>query len=487
MTSLCRKRSEECMDNRSGRRETRDERWERCGAYGYGGYGQASEARAWSSKRSSKSAWPLGHRESHKKRRCEPEDEKSVDAGYRPRNHHNDHRPSWREEQEDESAGRGRQQELVQDNRHTGSRVGQDARQDAQVAAARLHDERTSLHGGDRHPENGSFGSPCRVSPTVSRAQDSAFYSVSGRSSRWVDIEETLQVAQKTPRNLHALTMPCRTETDNGKCESQSYSAACAYDRRTSTLQAKGIEEKSWLDLSLPFAPSQAFQRLMAKHGRQPTSRHEAVPPPRTPSPEPEASDINVSRYGISSISSVETAPGLEKFGTMQRSRNCDKTAGADVVVIHDDDVIIAQDHPPEDKVRSPHDQDVGAFSHSYAQEQDVFSAMQSNALHSDFGETFSGFRGDSCRGPIRLGGGQIGGWRIGSHVDTEGGELFVVEAVVGERKRRAGRCVRTELLVVWHGYGLEHATWELSTNIPPIFLRQFRAGFLPNPDIFDI
>ena len=96
-----------------------------------------------------------------------------------------------------------------------------------------------------------------------------------------------------------------------------------------------------------------------------------------------------------------------------------------------------------------------------------------------------TGFQG------IKLGGSKMAGWRIADETgdETEEGDgeiVFVVEAVLGERKRRHGRAVRSEVLVLWRGYGIEDATWEVSTNIPVAFVRRFKQGFLPNPDMFD-
>jgi hypothetical protein len=38
----------------------------------------------------------------------------------------------------------------------------------------------------------------------------------------------------------------------------------------------------------------------------------------------------------------------------------------------------------------------------------------------------------------------------------------------------------------MWKGYGIEHATWEPLQNIPAVWVRRFRAGELPDPDVFD-
>ena len=60
---------------------------------------------------------------------------------------------------------------------------------------------------------------------------------------------------------------------------------------------------------------------------------------------------------------------------------------------------------------------------------------------------------------------------------------LFIIEALLSERTRRR----KNEVLVMWKGYGIEHATWEPLENIPAPVVQTFRAGQLPHPDVFDL
>jgi len=43
-----------------------------------------------------------------------------------------------------------------------------------------------------------------------------------------------------------------------------------------------------------------------------------------------------------------------------------------------------------------------------------------------------------------------------------------------------------TQVLVLWEGYGIEHATWEPILNIPSEFVDRFKGDELPDPDFFD-
>jgi hypothetical protein len=63
---------------------------------------------------------------------------------------------------------------------------------------------------------------------------------------------------------------------------------------------------------------------------------------------------------------------------------------------------------------------------------------------------------------------------------------LYQVAAVIGERKVRKGGERMTQVLVLWEGYGIEHATWEPILNIPSEFVDRFKGDELPDPDFFD-
>jgi hypothetical protein len=63
---------------------------------------------------------------------------------------------------------------------------------------------------------------------------------------------------------------------------------------------------------------------------------------------------------------------------------------------------------------------------------------------------------------------------------------LCQVAAVIGERKVRKGGERMTQVLVLWEGYGIEHATWEPILNIPSESVDRFKGDELPDPDFFD-
>ena len=64
--------------------------------------------------------------------------------------------------------------------------------------------------------------------------------------------------------------------------------------------------------------------------------------------------------------------------------------------------------------------------------------------------------------------------------------ELYQVEAVIGERTVHRGGESMTQVLVLWHDYGIEDASWEPILNIPSEFVDRYKGGELPDPDFFD-
>ena len=70
---------------------------------------------------------------------------------------------------------------------------------------------------------------------------------------------------------------------------------------------------------------------------------------------------------------------------------------------------------------------------------------------------------------------------------ESKGEELYQVEAVIGERTvHHMGGESMTQVLVLWHDYGIERASWEPILNIPSEFVDRFKGGELPDPDFFD-
>jgi hypothetical protein len=63
---------------------------------------------------------------------------------------------------------------------------------------------------------------------------------------------------------------------------------------------------------------------------------------------------------------------------------------------------------------------------------------------------------------------------------------LYLVEAVIGERRVQVQGESMTQVLVMWRNYGLSAATWEPLLNIPSEFVDKFKKGELPDPAIFD-
>jgi hypothetical protein len=63
---------------------------------------------------------------------------------------------------------------------------------------------------------------------------------------------------------------------------------------------------------------------------------------------------------------------------------------------------------------------------------------------------------------------------------------LYLVEAVIGERRVHVQGESMPQVLVMWRNYGLSAATWEPLLNIPSEFVDKFKKGELPDPAIFD-
>jgi len=256
----------------------------------------------------------------------------------------------------------------------------------------------------------------------------------------------------------------------------------------------------------MPFEPSPALKRLLALQNASAKPK-KRVPPPRTPSPEPTSNHT----YKL-----VHNPPRAMADSAVRRSVlapghaiSCSNNVAAsqedsdEVVVISDDDedeeagmalTSLSGATRPRNGAECQEaqlvlkQQSVDAQGAMMTGHQDVAAeaTKESTGFGSDESAGAKGFLG------IKLGGSKMAGWRIvdetGDEAEGDDGEIiFVVEAVLGERKRRHGRHnVISEVLVLWRGYGIEDATWEVSTNIPVALVRRFKQGFLPNPDMFD-